>query len=82
MMRLIFSSIIFSSCVGLTISAKSGSWGPTSSMAGAMGKPNNGKKDSPVKEQTPAKGGSIFKKRQEREQLYEAYNLLHSLAQV
>ena len=26
--------------------------------------------------------GNFFKKRQEREQLYEAYNLLHSLAQV
>ena len=25
---------------------------------------------------------NFFKKRQEREQLYEAYNLLHSLAQV
>ena len=28
------------------------------------------------------KKGNFFKKRQEREQLYEAYNLLHSLAQV
>jgi len=29
-----------------------------------------------------SKSGAFFKQRQEREQLYEAYNLLHTLAQV
>ena len=54
--------------------SKNGQWGSKMGF-GSGSKGNSAANDGKSK-------GTFFKKRQEREQLYEAYNLLHSLAQV
>ena len=58
-----------------------GFW-PNQRQAPPRGEQNQVNRPPDREEPAPSRPGSFYKQRLEREQLYEAYNLLHTLAQV